>query len=206
MVGEVPRPTGGVAVARAVAQSFEEAYLRLYASMLRYAQRLLGRDDGYDAVAEAVADLWTRWPSLPPDQQNDKYMFGAVRNSVLAKRRDRRSHASLDDEGVQYELEQRTARAFRNRIQGDRLFDVLDLSLAALSPRRREILRLVKEQGFTYEETAELLGLRYETVHSHLRQGLADLRAAFTRAGYRIANTQARLKQLPAPKGGDSND
>lgn len=206
LVGEVPPPVDVVALVLALAQFFVEAYQRLHARMLDYAERFLSRDDACDAVADAIAGLWVRWPSLSQEKRTDQYIFGAVCHSVSAKRRQNRRRVSLDDVEVEYELDQRAVSAVREGSRRDTIADVLDAALAALTPRRREVLLLVKEQGFTYQEAAQALGLKYETIHTHVRLAIEDVRAAFARAGFRIAGPRSRQQQLPAPKGGNTND
>jgi RNA polymerase sigma-70 factor (ECF subfamily) len=199
-----------MALVLAVTQSFVAAYERLYSRMIDYAERLLGRHDAYDAVADALADLWIRWPSLPAEKQNDKFLFGAVCHSVSATRRRQRREdrrlVALEDAGVVYELDRGVAMAVREGDRGETMADILDAAVAALTPRRREVLLLVKEQEFTYQETAEILGVKYETVHTHVRKAIDQLRAAFARAGYDLTDPTSRQKRLPAPKRGNSND
>ena len=212
LVGDGSPPVDVMALVLGFTQYFVAAYERLYARMIDYAERILGRGDAYDAVADAVADLWIRWPSLPPEKQNDRFLFGAVCHSVSAARRRQRREdrrlVALEDAAVVYELDHGVARAVREGEggRGDTMADVLDAALAALTPRRREVLLLVKEHEFTYQETAEILGLKYETVHTHVRKAIDELRAAFARAGYDLTDPTARQQRLSAPKRGNSND
>lgn len=210
LVGELPPLQGVTALVLALTQLFVQTYERLYARMIDYAERHLGRGDGYDAVANAVADLWIRWWSLPPEKQTDKFMFGAVCHSVSAMRRRQRREgrrlASVEDAEVVYELEAGVARAVREGGRGDTRLDILDAALAALTPRQREVLLLVEDQDFSYQETADMLGIGYETVRTHFKKAMEELRAAFARAGYQVGGPKSpKRKLLASPKGGDTN-
>ena len=49
-------------------------------------------------------------------------------------------------------------------------------AVRALPPRRREIFRLVREGGFSYEEIAEIMEISRQTVANHMSLALSDLR------------------------------
>ncbi len=185
---------------------FSEAYARLHGRALDHAERFLDRDDARDAVQEVMADLWIRWPRLTPEQRSDEYVFGAVHNNVIdllkGKGNGNVERVSLED--ANEELERQAALAMETISRGDTAADVLDLALAVMPPRRREVLLLVKEHAFTYAEAAEALGLSIGTINSHMRLANKDLKTAFTRAGFRIADAQPNL--LPKPKGDATND
>ena len=51
-------------------------------------------------------------------------------------------------------------------------------AVARLTPRRQEIFRLVRENGLSYREVAEVLDLSPQTVANLMSLALADLRAA----------------------------
>ena len=149
-----------------------------------------------------MADLWYRWPHLTPEQRSDKYIFGAVRNIAFDVLVANGKLVSLED--CEEELGLQAARSVETPTRGDTLADVLDLALAAMPPRRREVFLLVKEERFTYPEAAEVLGLSIGTINTHMRLATEDLRTAFTRAGFRIESVQPA--RLPSPKGEVTND
>ena len=200
LVGVVPPPD--LSAAPDLEQLFLEAYRRLHGRVLDHAERFLSKDDARDAVADAMESLWRRWPSLSQEKRSDKYVFGVVHYCVFAKLRANSQLVSLDDAGP--ELDRRAMSAVPELTRGDTAADVLDAALAAMPPRRREVFLLVREQSFTYKEAAEALGLSEGTINSHMRLATEDLRAAFTRAGFRIAGSQPA--RLPSPKGGAEYD
>jgi len=201
--GLVAAPPPAAPVASDLDLQFREAYRRLHGPMLQRAERaLLDRDDACDAEAEAMANVWFRWPHLTPAQRTDKYFFRALHNCIVDARRAKRGRVSLDD--AEEELEARTARAAEMPTRHDTAADVLDLSLALMPERRREAFVLVREQSFSYKEAAAVLGLSDRSIENHVRLAMKDLRAAFTRAGFRIADIKLAL--LLAPKGDTQHD
>ncbi len=204
LVAVVPPPTLPAASDLELERLFSEAYARLHGRVLDHAERFLDRDDARDAVQEVMADLWIRWPRLTPEQRSDEYVFGAVHNNVIDLLKGKGIGAQVSLEDANEELDRKAARAMETISRGDTAADVLDLALAVMPPRRREVLLLVKEHAFTYTEAAEALGLSIGTINSHMRLANKDLKTAFTRAGFRIENFQPA--QLLAPKGDATND
>jgi RNA polymerase sigma-70 factor (ECF subfamily) len=183
-------------------QLFCEAYYRLHGRLLDHAERFLDREAARDAAAEAMAQVWYRWPMLTAEQRGDPYFFRAVHNNVIDALKADSGLVSLED--AEPELEQLAASAEPDQTGRDTAADVLDATLAAMPRRRREVFLLVREECLTYKEAAEALGLSESTINTHMHLAAGDLRAAFTRAGFRIANAQPA--RLPSPKGGATND
>jgi RNA polymerase sigma factor (sigma-70 family) len=201
LVGAAPQSGYGLAPGTDPAL-FAETYERLHGRLVDHAERFLGREDARDAVGDAVASLWIQWSTLSPEKRTDAYIFGIVSHCVSAKRREDRKLVSLEDAGP--ELDRRAMAAASGADNEDAAAEVLDAALAAMPPRRREVLLLVREQSFTRKQAAAALGLSVDTIGTHLRLAADDLRAAFTRAGLRIANLQPR--RLPWGRGGDANE
>lgn len=85
----------------------------------------------------------------------------------------------------------------------DDISDALDSAVSCMPTRRREVLLLVYEQRFTYDEAAQSMGISFGSVKTHLRLAIADVRAAYARAGFRIEYHD--VPRLSAPKGDRTN-
>lgn len=192
--------------AMTVEEHFVDAYRRLHGPALNLAERYVGDDDAQDVVGDVWLAVWIRWSALKPKDRNDKYIFASVRHAVYKKLRQNRRMVSIED--AELDLDQQVMSAFHVDTRGDPKAEVLDTALLVMPHRRREVLLLAQEQGFSYPEVAEMLGVTVGTINTHMKLAMDDLRAAFTRAGYQIAEPQSRKKQkqLPAPKGDHTND
>ncbi len=203
----IRRPTepAAIVVESELELLFRETYLRLYAKLRRYAEGFLSRDDAADAVCDTFAEVWFRWADLTPEQRNDRYFFRALRNFIYDAKRRQRERIALED--VAAELERRDAQAYADAPSShERIGDVVDAVLAAMPPRRREALLLAKEQGYSYQEVADILGVSIGTVNTHLRLANADLRDAFKRAGFRTKELKAAGLQLLLPASSRDTD
>lgn len=183
---------------RQLDELFRQAYERLHDRLLEHAERSLDPDRACDAVYDALAELHDRWPQIWADERVDGYAFRMVQHRVVDALRADDRRVPLDD--MDETLEARGAAPFDGEPTESDLGAILDHAFAAMPPKRREAFLLIREENIGYEEAAEILGVSRETVKSHMKSALADLRAAFTRAGIRVANQQEH--RLLTPPGG----
>lgn len=54
---------------------------------------------------------------------------------------------------------------------------LLNQAVDTLSPQQRKVYQLCQVEGLKYQEAAELMGISEGTVHSHMKQALANIRA-----------------------------
>ncbi len=142
-----------------------------YVSMVRLACAVLGsRPAGEDAVQDAFAAVAVRLADLPPDA-HVRYLRTAVMNACLKVRRgsgaakrqpvvSRETTASVEDDAIAFDERRRMSEA-----------------LEALSARQRQCVVLRFYGELTDAEIATALGLSAGSTKTHLRRGIARLRA-----------------------------
>lgn len=159
------------------ADAFREVMDRYWERTFRYAWHLEEDSDrAYDIAQEAFARLWEKRREWEPVGSVGGWLLRTARNLVIAEQRKRKvrlrwratasgqSHASPRTplhETEDSELRQAIQRAVRN-----------------LSPRRREVFTLFHLQHLSYQEIAELLDIRPQTIANHLQAAIAELRVA----------------------------
>lgn len=184
-----------------------ETYRRLHGELLDFAERMVGKDDAHDVVADTVLAFWVNRHSLTARMLTDNYFFAAVRNRAYRVLEEDAETVSLEDNVI--ELDRMAVREAGSSYgtRGDTRADVLDVALASLTPRRREVILLIKELGYSYEEAAEILDVTIGTINTHIRLAHQHLRAAFERAGFRIIGpTPRRLLPRRSSNGDTIND
>lgn len=141
--------------------------------LVRFAGRIVEtRSDPQDVVQEAFIRLWTHRDRWDARGSVRSLLFTVTRNAALDElRRDRRGERASrvadspsappdpSDDAVADELRRAAAAA-----------------VASLPPQRREVFRLAREEGLTYAEIADVLGLSPQTVANHMSLALTDLR------------------------------
>ena len=161
----------------------------------------MGQQEAEDAVADAMFALWRRWPTLSFDQRDDPYLFAAVKLKALTTMNKNRRTVEFDEAADV--LNAQAVAVFEAGRRYDDISGALDSVISSMPTRRREVILLVYEQRFTYAEAAQAMGISFGSVKTHLRLALADLRAAYERAGFRIEHRD--LPRLSAPQGDHTN-
>lgn len=139
--------------------------------LLRYAFGLLADwDKAEDVTQAAFVQMWARRDSWR-DGSLRALLYRIVRNSALDVLKSPGSAGTPDalSDLVSPESPLATVEAVEFR-------SAATAAVEALPPRRREVYRLVREHGLSYERIAEITGLSRQTVANHMSLALSDLR------------------------------
>ena len=148
---------------------------RLWDPLLVYARRLLpDQSDPQDLVQEAFVRIWVRRAHLRDDGSLKALLYTTVRNACLDEVRTNRRRQRLQAVGEP----PAPPRTPYEDVQGAELQRLAAAAVSNLPEKRQEVFRMVREDGLTYRETAEILGLSEQTVANHMSLALADLRVA----------------------------
>lgn len=207
---ELPDRSPGevVAYVRATPED-ETSFLALHRAahgrFVRHVARFVGREEARDIVADAMAILWTRWPSLPAAQRVDHYAYGIVKKCLYLQLRTTRPEVELEEH--EHDIEVASVRAEEEAVveahaaeRDARVAEVFERVVAAMPRRRREVMLLIHEHGLSYRDAAEELGMAKGSVSQHMGHALRVLRDALVRVGIRAGHDV--LKLLPGPDGG----
>lgn len=119
-----------------------------------------GVEAAADAVQEALVYGWKHWDRVRQMDNPAGYLFTVARSRVR--------HPGL-----------RSVRAVFPPVDAGRLPEVepeLPAALGRLTERQRVAVLLVEGCGWTYQETAEVMGTSVSTVRNHRQRGLRRLR------------------------------
>jgi RNA polymerase sigma-70 factor (ECF subfamily) len=148
--------------------------------------------DAEDLVAEAVAKAWSAIATLGDRERFRPWLFRILHNTFISdyrKRSVRPVEASYnagecDDDDLVTLLNEQSddflvwwsnpEREFFNDLLGEQLLEALD----QLPEAFRTVVILVNVEGFTYDETAEVLGIAPGTVRSRMKRGRTLLQKA----------------------------
>jgi RNA polymerase sigma-70 factor (ECF subfamily) len=154
----------------------------LYSVALRLTRKNV---DAEDLVAETVAKAWGAIDTLNDQDRFRPWLFRILHNVFVSDYRKmtiRPVEASFDqgddsDDELASLLNEQSddflvwwsnpERAYFNDLLGDQLLDAID----NLPEAFRSVVVLVNVEGFTYDETAEVLGIAPGTVRSRLKRG-----------------------------------
>ena len=145
-----------------------------------------------DLVAEAVAKAWACIDTLNDQARFRPWLFRILHNTFVSdyrKKSIRPIEASIssgknDEDDLATLLNEQSddfliwwsnpEREFFNNLLGEHLLDALEDIPEAF----RAVIVLVNVEGFTYDETAEVLGIAPGTVRSRMKRGRTMLQKA----------------------------
>ena len=139
--------------------------------VVRYAFGLLGSwDTAEDVAQDAFVRLWARRKKLSGGSLG-ALIHRIARNAALDVLKSPRHAARREDPDLLA-----AERAPDRDVELSELKQAVAKALRNLPPRRREIFKLAREGGFSYEEIAAIMEISRQTVANHMSLALSDLR------------------------------
>lgn len=144
--------------------------------LFRFALALTGsKQEAEDVVQTACERALTRLDQFTPGTRLDSWMFRIVHTVTIDRMRRSRRTVYVDPVvlGDQLEDDPRTFEQVAARHD----LEIVRRAMAELPEEQRSVLTMVALEGFSYQETADVLGVPIGTVMSRLsraRRKLAD--------------------------------
>lgn len=130
-----------------------------------------------DCLQDLFLDIWEKRTHLSGVANPRPYLFQAFRNNLLRRTR-RISRFSEIGPGAELEFSSFSSEAeWIHRETEAGLEHKLQLVMKQLPKRQREALYLRYYENLTYEEIADVMGLRRQAVANYLQYGIQKLRA-----------------------------
>jgi len=158
--------------------TWEEVVRHHSARVYRLAYRLTGNShDAEDLTQEVFVRVFRSLPSYTPGTF-EGWLHRITTNLFLDMTR-RRQRIRFEGLGEETEARLRGAEPTPSQAFDDRHLDFdISAALADLPPEYRAAVVLCDIEGLTYEEIADVLGVKLGTVRSRIHRGRAQLRAA----------------------------
>eukprot|EP01133_Synstelium_polycarpum_P002885 gene2885-3311_t len=158
---------------KAFDQLFKKYFHRLYQYTLRHI-------DNPQLAEELVMDLmvwlWKKREEIEVKGDLSSYLFRAIKNSIYNHfRKTELATTSLDKVFIEAVASQTSEDSLAAKELGQRY----QTSLAQLTPQRRKVFQLSREEDMTYPEIASHLNLSIKTVEAHVSASLQFLRKHF---------------------------
>jgi RNA polymerase sigma-70 factor (ECF subfamily) len=184
-----------VAEARLVAEALagsQAAFAHLVRRYERPVVRLIARITGARALAEDLAQetfvkAFRNLAAFDPARRLSSWLFRIAHNTALdALRRARPPTVSLSDTsqssaGGSHEP---AAAAAPDPVERDALRTALLAALGELRPEHRAAVALRYEEGLSFDEIGQILGISEVTARSHVHRARKALRHKLTEAGW----------------------
>ena len=159
--------------------AFERLFRAWYAPLADYAARLVASADAAeDVVQDVFVAIWERRAELPDAGKLAAYLYRSVRNRGLNVIR---GQATASRAVAQMDADPAVQPVVHERFEQEEVAAAVAAALESLAPRTREVFLLSRNQGLTYAQIAETLGISVKTVETLMGRGLRELRRQLLR-------------------------
>lgn len=159
------------------AAAFEALFHAHHASLCAFAYRYVGaRDLAEEIVQEVFLFVWERRETWDVRTSVKNYLLTAVRNAAVSYLRHERVVRRREAETIA--LFSRSTPTADRELHNTELAGLVQRAVDRLPDRCRLVFTLHREQGLTYVEIAEVLGISPKTVEVHMGRALKGLRKA----------------------------
>lgn len=130
-----------------------------------------------EIASDVMIRLWRNRRSLAAVKNIRTYLFIATRNLCInyIKRDKSRLHLSIDE--IDVDISIRALDPEQLLITGE-MIKKIEQAVKSLPPRCKMVFRLVKEDGLSYKEVAEILNISTKTVDAQLVNALRRITQA----------------------------
>jgi len=136
--------------------------------------KLRNGEDSKEVVQNCFMKLWKSKDKIDLDSPTIKsYLYAMARNALIDYVRKTKHSAEVDLENVDSETVTEEQKA---EIDPFLIRTEIAKAMEALKPKTKEIFRLNKLRGFTYNEIAEELGISVRTVEDNMSRALGIMR------------------------------
>jgi RNA polymerase sigma-70 factor (ECF subfamily) len=132
------------------------------------------KDYAEEIVQDVFMKVWIKRESLNPEMSFKSYLFTITRNKNIKFLKKAANDRKLREE-IFYK-KQKFANSIDIYVRESELEFLKQEALDKLSPRRREIFEMSRNENKSYEEIAEELGISISTVRNQMSKSLEILR------------------------------
>lgn len=159
----------------------EQAYRRLFDVLFPclkgFAYTLLKSDDLADEVAsDVMMTIWRKKEQLGDVHNLKVYAFVIAKNLSLniLKQRARYKFVNLDDISVELSLFERSPEQI---LMYEELREKIKTVTESLPNKCKLVFKLIREEGFSYKDAAEILNVSVKTVDAHMATAVKKITA-----------------------------
>jgi RNA polymerase sigma factor (sigma-70 family) len=167
-------------------ERFHDFYNEHFRDVSGFVRRRVSASDSPDLIAQVFTVAWRRLGDIPAPPEDRLWLLGVARRTVAGHRRSgfRR-----------FQLHQRLFEQLRPTAphsDDDQLLARVEVAMARLRPKDREVLRLILWDDLTHAEAATILECSPNAVELRFRRAQARVRDALT-----LPNAPAGAQAVP---------
>lgn len=156
-------------------KSFTEFFKIYYSRLLRFALYMVRSELlAEEIVSDVFVKVWKNRIRLVEIENVSSYLFRSVRNQSLSCLKKRK--VEFEPFGDNIEQSYINTAHPENELIGKELFEKANTAINNLPPKCKLIFKLCRDDGFNYEEVAEILDVSKSTVKNQMTIALKKIR------------------------------
>jgi RNA polymerase sigma-70 factor (ECF subfamily) len=158
--------------------AYKELYISLYPGLYRFILDMIkSRQVAGEIISDLFIKIWEKRKTLEEILNLRVYCFVAAKNRCLNEAEKQKREVTCNIDEFASEIHSLNADPEQIMITEEMLHRVQQV-VEALPSRCKMVFKLVKENGFRYKETAEILGISVKTVENQLAIALKKINEA----------------------------
>ena len=160
--------------------AFQSIYLSEVQYLFNYGRKVF-QDDirTEDSIHDLFVELWERRDRLGATDNIRKYLAVSMRRKMIANLKiEKKTSADLEYEDVPFESELSIEQMIISQELSTEQSNKLKTAYEDLSHRQREILYMRYYQDIPYEQIAEIVGIKYQSLRNVVSAAIKGLRLA----------------------------
>ena len=165
--------------ARAIRNSDETAFAEYYTgfvdSLVNFLVKIVGNTGEAGEIAQEVfIKLWENREMIDPEKALDGFVYTIARNMAFNVIKKRQVHSRYQDEQFFAPKDPELAADEELVSRETELF--IRAVIYRMPPQRRTAFEMSRNEGLTYEEIAGRMNLSIDTIKTHIKLALKDIR------------------------------
>lgn len=163
-------------------KAWEELYLMMYDSLAHFICRIVrSHEEASDITQEVFITLWENHPKINPEKNIKGYLYAIARTLAYRHLRDRSkkseyaSLAEIPEPGI-FDITP------DDIIVADEIRILIALALEKMPAQRRQVFKMSRMEGLSYDEIAQKLNLSRRTVEAHVYHVTRELKTLLSAA------------------------
>ncbi len=130
-----------------------------------------------EIVSDVFVWIWTNKEKLPSVENPDTYLYVSVKNRCLNTLRSKTYTVALDEQPDIKEPERENPH---EEMEHRELYEKLNRLINELPEQQRQVFRMIKENGLSAKECAQILNISVRTVETHVYKAVKQLEKEIT--------------------------
>ncbi|NHA03398.1 sigma-70 family RNA polymerase sigma factor [Mucilaginibacter sp. HC2] len=154
--------------------AYRQLFINFHQPLIKFGFSIIQSEEAAeDLYSEVMIKIWLMEESLAKVENLKQYLYTLIRNAAFneLKVQKKVTFSSLDDLPDNYISTSSVEDSFLK----DEFVDKINDAIKSLPPKCGLVYRLIREDGFNYKQTSEILGISVNTIEGHMTSAIKKI-------------------------------